>query len=74
MASKMTVRFDDREYRFSHGKAPRGYGSWAFQVDGTIHWAPAPSTLAAAKVWMKNHLKTLAPADFRGAVTVEVCT
>lgn len=26
----LVVEFDDTEYLFTHGKAPRGFGSWAF--------------------------------------------
>lgn len=26
----MAITFNDREYRLSHGKAPRGRGTWAF--------------------------------------------
>lgn len=29
----MAIEFCTREYRFSHGKEPRGYGSWAFFFD-----------------------------------------
>ena len=28
----MTVRFDTSEFEFSHGRAPRGRGSWAFSL------------------------------------------
>lgn len=30
----MRPKFDDREYRRSHMKSPRGRGSWAFQAIG----------------------------------------
>jgi hypothetical protein len=31
----MAKTFDTTEYEFSHGKRPRGYGSWGFQrLDG----------------------------------------
>jgi len=33
MASKIHVEFIDTEYRFSHGAAPRGRGSWAFSTE-----------------------------------------
>ena len=29
----MSVEFNTREYEFSHGKSPRGYGYWAFFFD-----------------------------------------
>lgn len=31
----MTITFRTTEYEFSHGRAPRGGGSWAFQVECT---------------------------------------
>ena len=33
------VEFITTEYQFSHGRTPRGRGSWAFQVGSTIFWA-----------------------------------
>lgn len=29
----MSVQFSDTEYKFAHGKAPRGPGNWAFFFD-----------------------------------------
>ena len=29
----MDIRFDDRQYRLAHGKAPRGYGLWIFSAE-----------------------------------------
>lgn len=26
------IRVDTSEYRFSHGRAPRGFGVWIFQI------------------------------------------
>lgn len=47
------LRFDDRDFRFSHGKAPRGRGSWAFGfgsvVDGDAAWFAPSGTFAEAK-------------------------
>lgn len=34
-----TVRVETTQYQASHMKAPRGYGSWAFQIGSTIFWA-----------------------------------
>ena len=28
-------------YRRSHGNAPKGYGMWAFRIDGDIQWITA---------------------------------
>ena len=30
----MTIEFTTREYEFTHGRQPRGYGQWAFFFDG----------------------------------------
>ena len=32
MTAKLTTRFDDIEFRASHGKAPKGSGAWAFAL------------------------------------------
>ena len=29
----MTIQFDTNEYRFAHGKQPRGVGRWCFFFD-----------------------------------------
>lgn len=68
--------FSTRQYVFSHGKNPKGYGSWAFSVqelDGgkQIFWAPT-STYGLAKTWIKNHVRPLIPADYAGTVTINV--
>jgi len=34
MSRQRALPFDDRDYRRSHMKAPRGTGSWAFQAIG----------------------------------------
>lgn len=28
----MTIRVNTSQYEFSHGKQPRGYGHWAFEI------------------------------------------
>lgn len=45
------VHFDTSEYELSHGKTPRGYGSWAFEfsVDRCVWWAPTGTFTAAKK-------------------------
>jgi hypothetical protein len=79
MAQRITFEFDTRPYEFAHGRAPKGYGCWAFQL--RTHglprpepvWAPS-STYGEAKRWFRNHVRTIAPADYCGHVEVEVCT
>lgn len=61
----MAIEFDAGEYIATHGRAPRGYGSWAFSTkrnpDVTnpdeCFWAPV-GTFAEAKRWMRQHAKT----------------
>lgn len=55
---KPSVMFNDDAYRFAHGHAPRGRGSWAFFTDRAQEtapvWAPPQLTFAEAKRWMKD--------------------
>ncbi len=68
----MTFDFSTREFRFSHGKEPRGFGGWAFSIEGSEPvWAPS-STYADAKKWARAKAREMAPADFTGAVRIEV--
>lgn len=55
----ITVYFNDRPYRTSHMKAPRGYGSWAFSFsEGGADAIFAPSsTYQDAKRWARNEAK-----------------
>jgi hypothetical protein len=47
-AATISVRYSDREYRNSHGTAPRGYGNWMFEDEvGAIY--EAKGTLTEAK-------------------------
>lgn len=67
--------FTDRPYRRSHGAAPRGRGSWAFQasrtdtafdrdLEGDVLWSPGAMTLTEAKRWASSQV----PAHFLLAV------
>ena len=78
MTQKITIEFDTSAYEFAHGKAPKGYGSWAFDWEGTRRdpkpvWAPT-STYADAKKWVRAHIKSIAPADYAGCVCITVCS
>lgn len=69
---RIPVQFTTSEYRFSHGREPRGYGAWAFEINGGAPvFAPA-STLAAAKTWAKEQARATAPAG-TGALLIKVC-
>lgn len=74
----MKIEFCDRDYRLSHGRAPRGRGGWAFSISGegdAIYWAPSGS-LAESKAWMRAKVRALvAEAGASPAhVLVTVCT
>lgn len=34
----MAVRVSTRKYEASHGRLPRGWGRWAFQIGEQIEW------------------------------------
>ena len=67
-AETMTTKtpfIETTEYQFSHGRKPRGTGSWAFLiVDGsdnsTVETVFAPNTISftAAKSWIKDYVRT----------------
>jgi hypothetical protein len=62
----MNLKFYTDEYVFSHGKTPRGRGSWAFcpvskaprndYLDHTF-WSPS-MTLSEAKKWLAAQVAT----------------
>lgn len=73
--SAIKVEFSIADYVRTHGKAPRGYGAWAFQIERDseerIFWAP-PSTYGVARAWMRAQVEALClPGD---EVVVTVCT
>ena len=60
--TRTMIRFNDSEYQFSHGKTPRGRGSWAFSVSrepersgSAIFWTPGSTTFGAAKKLARAH-------------------
>lgn len=62
----MKTEFSDRAYQFSHGRAPRGRGSWAFDIDGLKDPATGDNkifwffgTLAEAKKQMRDACRLL---------------
>jgi hypothetical protein len=73
----ISFEFDTRNYEWTHGRAPKGYGMWAFAAREShgkeVIWAPS-STYGEAKNWIKNHIRNAAPADYRGYVVIEVLT
>jgi hypothetical protein len=56
----MAIQFNDAEYYYSHGKLPRGTGSWAFADNREGNkpvFVPYAMTLSKARAWMKSYLK-----------------
>ena len=52
------VEISTRQYEHSHGKKPRGTGSWAFAPMFMLDehwWAPARLTYAAAAILARKH-------------------
>lgn len=70
----MIFEFNTRDFRFSHGKEPRGHGSWAFEIVGRETVLAPTSNYAAAKKWAIAEAKKLAPAGYAGIVHINVCS
>ena len=66
----MRIEFTDSEYKFEHGKAPRGYGWWMFSFEG--YTFEHTGTLTEAKNACKAEVKRLAPEDYVGTVSVNI--
>jgi len=49
------IEFDTRSYVRSHGREPRGTGSWAFEFndEAATHWVPGSRTYTEAKKYIK---------------------
>jgi len=74
MAQHIGFEFSTREFELSHGRSPKGRGSWAFEYDGQEPvFTPGGMTYLEAKAWVKTRIRSEAPADFVGVVVVNVC-
>jgi len=47
----MTICFDTNDFRRSHGKQPKGWGVWAFDIQGDWHFTPRAMSFTEAKEW-----------------------
>lgn len=71
MIANMKFEFDTTDYEFSHGKKPRGIGSWAFfpnrhmRIEDAV-WSPGGLSYADAKKWFTQNQK--ANAAFHGGI------
>ncbi|MCX5831998.1 MAG: hypothetical protein NT140_08945 [Deltaproteobacteria bacterium] len=48
------------QYEFSHGTKPKGFGSWAFQINGETKWfsqANYSEALKKAKAYARRELQ-----------------
>jgi hypothetical protein len=62
----LRIIFDSREFELSHGRAPRGRGSWAFSqyrrpdpLSKDVHFSPGGMTLAEARKWFVARLRAI---------------
>lgn len=69
----MKYEFDTNAYEWTYGHAPKGYGCYAFEIEGHEVFAPA-SKYTDAKKWAKAKAKELAPSDYTGTVHIKVLT
>ena len=67
---EMRIEFSTAEYKYEHGKAPKGYGYWMFEFEGYEYGAHG--TLTEAKKLCREYVKKVAPADYAGTVHVNV--
>lgn len=66
--TKNQVRVSTSDFRFAHGKSPRGFGGWFFEFNyAFVERAPSGS-FTEAKKWAINRAVQL------GTATVEVCS
>jgi hypothetical protein len=69
----MKVRFDTTPWTTSRMTAPRGFGSWAFTVDGTTDVVFTPAmTFTDARKWMTARIRADARFDGIDNVYVDV--
>ena len=66
----MKIEFTNKEYKYEHGSAPKGYGRWGFTFEGYEFWSTG--TLTDAKKACRAEVKRLAPADYKGLVLVNI--
>lgn len=69
----ITVVFETRSYEFAHGRAPKGYGSWAFDAGQGPEFMPASTYADAKKAFvalLRGRLSVTSPT----VVSVEVCS
>lgn len=64
------IEFSDREYRFEHGKSPKGRGWWIFTFEG--YEFCGYGTLTEAKSACRKHIRSIAPEGYSEPVIVNI--
>ena len=67
----MKIEFTDSEYRFESGHAPKGYGRWGFEFEGSYEFWHT-GTLTEAKKACREYVKKVAPVGYAETVTVNI--
>lgn len=81
----ISFEFRTRDYLFTYGHGPRGQGSWAFEIVGTISaevppelkgilWVPFSCTYSEAKREIKKLVKAQIKAEKFAHVDLNVLT
>lgn len=68
----MKIEFKTGNYLFTHGRAPRGRGTWLFEYEG--YKFQHIGSYTEAKAACRKAVIEAAPADYSATVYVEVCT
>ncbi len=74
MTARPKVTFCTREYRFAHGRLPRGRGGWLFRIPGISELHSFAGTYSEARQSAKVAAYRLGQAQGLSAVCVEVCS
>ena len=68
----MDIEFSTREYEWTYGHKPRGYGWWYFTFEGLDF--SATGKYSEAKRACVKHIHEIAPHGYKGHVIVNVET
>ena len=66
--TKNQVRVSTSDFRFAHGKSPRGFGGWVFEFNHAFVERAESMKRYEAKKWAINRAVQL------GTTTVDVCS
>ena len=60
LRKELKMMINTTSYEFSHGSKPKGFGSWAFMINGEMKWfnqATYGEALKKAKAYARKELK-----------------